>query len=29
ADGGETTLDNLTLLCRGHHRYVHENGLPR
>lgn len=26
ADGGDTTLDNLTLLCRKHHRYVHELG---
>ncbi|MFN0026363.1 MAG: DUF222 domain-containing protein [Acidimicrobiales bacterium] len=24
ADGGPTTLDNLTLLCRHHHRAVHE-----
>jgi len=26
ADGGETTLDNLALLCRRHHRKVHEEG---
>ena len=26
ADGGATTLDNLTLLCRRHHRAVHEGG---
>ena len=26
ADGGDTTLDNLTLLCRRHHRYLHEYG---
>jgi hypothetical protein len=24
ADGGDTTLDNLTLLCRKHHRFLHE-----
>ena len=26
ADGGETRLDNLVLLCRRHHRAVHEQG---
>lgn len=26
ADGGETELDNLLLLCRRHHRVVHELG---
>jgi hypothetical protein len=26
ADGGETTLENLTLLCRRHHRFIHEYG---
>jgi hypothetical protein len=25
-DGGETNLDNLALLCRRHHRFVHEDG---
>jgi hypothetical protein len=24
ADGGDTTLDNLTLLCSKHHRFLHE-----
>lgn len=26
ADGGETRLDNLVLLCRHHHRVAHERG---
>jgi hypothetical protein len=26
ADGGPTDLDNLVLLCRGHHHAVHEGG---
>ncbi len=26
ADGGETTLSNMLLLCRRHHRRVHEDG---
>lgn len=26
ADGGETALDNLILLCRLHHRLIHEDG---
>jgi hypothetical protein len=26
ADGGDTSIDNLLLLCRRHHRLVHEQG---
>ncbi len=26
ADGGETSLENLTLMCSHHHRFVHEYG---
>jgi len=26
ADGGATSLDNLVLLCRHHHRFLHEGG---
>ena len=25
-DGGETDIGNLALLCRSHHRFVHEGG---
>jgi hypothetical protein len=25
-EGGETSLDNTVLLCRRHHRYLHEHG---
>jgi hypothetical protein len=28
ADGGHTELNNLVLLCRPHHRAVHEGGFP-
>ncbi|NNC93821.1 MAG: DUF222 domain-containing protein [Acidimicrobiia bacterium] len=28
ADGGPTNLDNLVLLCRSHHRMVHEGRFP-
>ena len=28
AHGGPTTLSNLVLLCRRHHRAVHEGGIP-
>ncbi|MGI9648567.1 MAG: DUF222 domain-containing protein [Acidimicrobiia bacterium] len=28
ADGGPTDLDNLVLLCRSHHRMVHEGRFP-
>ena len=26
ADGGETTLENLVMLCSKHHRLLHEGG---
>ncbi|MBY0470754.1 HNH endonuclease, partial [bacterium] len=26
SQGGETTLDNLTLLCKGHHQLLHHPG---
>jgi hypothetical protein len=26
ADGGETSMDNLMLVCRHHHRLLHEGG---
>ena len=26
AEGGQTSLENLVLLCRRHHRRVHEDG---
>ncbi len=26
ADGGETALDNLVIMCSRHHRFVHEHG---
>jgi hypothetical protein len=29
AHGGPTTLSNLTMLCRRHHRAVHEDGYHR